>query len=42
MTDAHIEAVLATQTHIPPHVREAFENELTYRELLNIHIEDTE
>ena len=42
MTDAHIEAVLATQTHIPPHVREAFENELTYRELLNIHIEDIE
>ena len=42
MSDAHIEAIINTQTHIPPHISDAFENELTYRELLNIHVGDTE
>ena len=42
MSDAHIQAIIETQTHIQPHIREAFENELTYRELLNINVKDKE
>jgi len=40
MSDAHIEAILRTQTHIPPHIYGVFENEQTYRELLNISVGD--
>jgi len=42
MSDAHIEAILNTQNHIPTYIYDVFDNEMVYRELLNIHIEDTE
>jgi hypothetical protein len=42
MTDEHIQAILATQHHIPWHIRGVFENEQEYRHLQNITVKDAE
>ena len=42
MTDEHIIAILATQHHIPWHIRGVFENELEHRHENNISIKDAE
>jgi hypothetical protein len=42
MSNEHIQAILATQHHIPSHIRGVFENEQEYRYAQNISIKDAE
>lgn len=39
--DSHIQAILETQTHIPPHIKQLFLNEVEYRKNNGITVEET-
>lgn len=42
MSDDHIKAILETQHHIPPHIRQVFEDEQDFRAANDITIKDAE